>query len=113
MDTPAPSYRCSGADCADKAAQPKNRFLWIHRTTFRSRGVPLLCKKCLSAREIRNLATEFDVERLRLGLNGDQQALVESKVLRAWAVKHANERFVPETLLGVWGITVQLGCWDA
>jgi hypothetical protein len=50
---------------------------------------------------------EEQVRYLRLGAD----ELVNSVPLRYWAMKHADDRYVPEELLHAWGIDVEWN-WD-
>ena len=100
-DTPALPllYHCHGPLCtdADEIAQPANHFFWFRSNRSR------YCKRCLD-RVNHSLPTKFDLERSRLGLNGDPAEWASSKELRQWTVRHANFRFVPEALLAGWNI---------
>jgi hypothetical protein len=108
MDTPAPLYHCAGPLCEDEIAQPAGKFWKCHLKSFRSRRVPLYCRRCFFdlkfQRISRDLPTRFDRELARLGLNGDERQWRESKALRAWTTKHAGSSYVPERLLNAWQI---------
>ena len=51
------------------------------------------------------LLTEFEVQVERLGLGKAQY--VASAPLRRWCEHNRNRRYVPEWLLGEWGMTVE------
>jgi len=51
------------------------------------------------------LLTEFEVQVERLGLSKAQY--VASAQLRRWCEHNRNRRYVPEWLLGEWGMTVE------
>jgi hypothetical protein len=110
-DTPA-LYHCAGPLCANEIGQPAGKFWLCQIRSFRKRGVPLLCRRCVIyskfERVYHSLPTAFELELEHLGLNGDQQEWAESKDLRRWAVKHASACYVPERLLSIWRIPVTL-----
>lgn len=51
------------------------------------------------------LATEFEEQVHRLGLT--KQSCAASTQLRNWCERNCNRCYVPEWLLGVWGIDVE------
>jgi hypothetical protein len=51
------------------------------------------------------LLTEFEMQVERLGLNKAQY--VASSQLKLWCERNRNRCYVPEWLLGEWGITVE------
>lgn len=50
--------------------------------------------------------TEFEKQAHQLNLQPDQY--VESQELRDWAYHNSHSKYVPESLLRVWGIKVQV-----
>jgi len=50
------------------------------------------------------VATEFEMHVRQLGLT--KQTCVDSTELRSWCERNRNRCYVPEWLLGVWGILV-------
>ena len=69
------------------------------------RGNPNWGKAALSAPP--SIATQFDNEVRRLGLNKD--TCVASVELRSWCERNRNQRYVPEWLLETWGMEVIMG----
>src|ERR1700751_1665669 len=53
---------------------------------------------------MQGLATEFEQQVQRLGLT--KQTCADSGPLRHWCECNCNRRYVPEWLLGAWGIEV-------
>jgi hypothetical protein len=71
------------------------------RPTHRKRGNPNWGQPI---QRIPAAATEFEKQVRRLGLT--KETLVQSTELREWCEQHRNQCYIPESLLGVWGIEV-------
>jgi hypothetical protein len=56
---------------------------------------------------VSSLPTGFDQQVEKLGLSPDEYQ--NSPQLRIWCLRNANQHYVPESLLKVWGIKVNEG----
>jgi hypothetical protein len=56
--------------------------------------------------------TQFELIVARLGLEAQPELWLDSRALYEWAKVHHNHRYIPEHLLGAWGLKYS-GGWDA